>query len=561
MSITNFHDITATTPDYDQIAAQYGEIRTALDNANTSAERQTAIERWDALRREYETWSALVELRFSQDTSNEAYKRDREFRDELVPRLTDLEIALKGQLVAKPHRASVRELFGLQIIALWDADLLTFDPSIEQDLVRESKLDAEYTELDASAELTFRGETYNLSSITKFSQQADRDIRHDAEQVRWNWYTENGEQLDRIFEDLVQLRTAMAHKLGFDNFIGLGYQRMHRIDYNQHDVERFRQAVHDEVVPLAHDIRRRQSARLGVNQLMAWDEPVHDVQGNPKPFDDYDKMVNAARAMFDSLGDELSSFFRLMQEGDLLDLKIRPYKAGGGFCTSFATVGLPYIFANFNGTKGDVEVFTHEMGHAFQGYLSRHLPLTDYLWPTYESCEIHSMSLEFLTWPHMKEFFGGDAQRFRNIHLAESLLFLPYGVAVDHFQHLVYAEPDATPARRHQMWQEMEATYLPWRDWGDLDYPAKGGRWQAQRHIYGNPFYYIDYALAQTCALQFWVRAERDFDGTMDAYIALCRRGGSAPFQELASSAGLISPFKDGCLHDVVSRARSQLEI
>ncbi|HMC80763.1 MAG TPA: M3 family metallopeptidase, partial [Acidimicrobiia bacterium] len=250
---------------------------------------------------------------------------------------------------------------------------------------------------------------------------------------------------------------------------------------------------------------------------------------------------------------------RRLETGGFLDLADRKGKAGGGFCTSFPTEGMPFIFANFNGTKGDVEVFSHEMGHAFQSYESRDLPLADYLWPTSESAEIHSMSLEFLTWPHMERFFGADAARFRRVHLAEALLFLPYGTAVDHFQHEIYRRPAMSPAERHELWRSMEQTYLPWRDWGDLAYPAKGGRWQHQRHIYLAPFYYIDYVLAQTCALQFWVRSERDREAAMRDYVALCRRGGAAPFRSLVASAGLTSPFEPGCLPEVVEAARAAM--
>jgi M3 family oligoendopeptidase len=319
--------------------------------------------------------------------------------------------------------------------------------------------------------------------------------------------------------------------------------------------------VRAQVVPLSLELRRRQQETLGLDKLMFWDEALHDRHGNPTPLGDHDWMLVRAQEMFDALGGGLDDFFRLMTRSRLMDLKNREGKAGGGFCTSFPTHGVPYIFANFNGTKGDVEVFTHEMGHAFQAYESRGQRLLDYLWPTFESCEIHSMSLEFLTGPQMDKFFGDDAERFRRIHLAQSLLFIPYGVAVDHFQHLVYARPEATPAERHAMWQEMERMYLPWRDYGDLPHVPQGGFWQFQRHIYLMPFYYIDYTLAQTCALQFWVRSRRNFREAMEAYVALCRRGGEAPFQQLARSAGLKSPFETGGLAEVVAQARAALEV
>jgi M3 family oligoendopeptidase len=557
----DFAEITAPTPSAESVAARYAELESALASAESEAEALAVVKAWDDYRRELRTWEALVDLRFNQDTRNEQYKRDHDLCDELRPKFTDGQVRIMRTLISGPWRAAIEKKFGRHAIALWEAELKTFEPAIEKDLVDEAKLQSEYTELTAAARFPFRGQDLNLSGIVKYREDPDRNTRHEAEQVRWQWFANNRTALDRIYDDQVRLRTAMARKLGFPNYIGLGYARMVRVDYNQSDVERFRTAVREDLVPLCVELRKRQAQRLGLDKLMFWDEAVHDPQGNPAPKDDHDWLCARAQEMFDNLGGGLDDFFRLMTKSRLTDLKNRDGKSPGGFCTSFPTVGLPYIFANFNGTKHDVEVFTHEMGHAFQGYMSREQPLVDYLWPTYESCEIHSMGLEFLAWPEMEKFFGNDADRFRRIHLEQALLFIPYGVAVDHFQHLVYERPEATPAERFAMWQEVERLYLPTRDYGDLPHVADGGFWQFQRHIYLNPFYYIDYTLAQTCALQLWVRSQRDFRGTIDAYVQLCRRGGEAPFQELARSAGLTSPFEPGCLRDVVGMARKSLAV
>ena len=554
----HFSDVSAPSPDLGTLAVTIGELEASLAAADSLDVSLAAVKAWDAIRREVQTYSSLVGLRFQQDTTDPARKREREAWDEAEPRWTELEVAMKRALLAHPRRAEIEAEIGAQAFALWESDVLAFDPAIKADLAREAKLGAEYVELLASAELPFDGEVLNLSSITPYRQSPDRTVRHAAEEVFWNWFAAHGDELDRIFDDLVQLRTAMAAQLGFDDFVGVGYRRMCRVDYDRADVEGLRAAVREHVVPFAAEIRRRQAGALGLDRVMAWDEPVHDLAGNPAPLGDHDWMIARAGEMFDAMGD-LGPFFRRLETGGFLDLADRKGKAGGGFCTSFPTEGMPFIFANFNGTKGDVEVFSHEMGHAFQSYESRDLPLADYLWPTYESAEIHSMSLEFLTWPHMERFFGADAARFRRVHLAEALLFLPYGTAVDHFQHEIYRRPAMSRAERHELWRSMEQTYLPWRDWGDLAYPAKGGRWQHQRHIYLAPFYYIDYVLAQTCALQFWVRSERDREAAMRDYVALCRRGGAAPFRSLVASAGLTSPFEDGCLAEVVEAARAAL--
>ncbi len=553
-----FSDITAPTPDLDALAVTIGELEATVAGAGSVDGLLTAVRAWDDIRRQVQTYSSLVGLRFQQDTTDPDRKQEREAWDEAEPRWTELEVAMKRALLGHPLRTDLEAAIGAQAFALWESEVLAFDPAIKGDLATEAKLGAEYVELLASAELAFEGEVLNLSTIQKHRQSPDRAVRHAAEKVYWAWTASNGEALDRIFDDLVRLRAGMAATLGFADFTELGYKRMCRVDYDRSDVEGLRAAVREHVVPFAAEIRRRQAESLGVDRLMAWDEPVHDTAGNPAPRGDHDWMLARGAEMFDAMGD-LGPFFRRMQTGGFLDLADRKGKAGGGFCTSFPTDGMPFVFANFNGTKGDVEVFSHEMGHAFQNFESRTQPLTDYLWPTYESAEIHSMSLEFLTWPHMERFFGEDAERFRRLHLAEAILFLPYGTAVDHFQHEIYARPTMTPAERHDLWRSMEETYLPWRDWGDLAYAARGGRWQHQRHIYLMPFYYIDYVLAQTCALQFWVRAERDRDAALADYVALCRRGGAEPFRSLVASAGLTSPFEDGCLAEVVAAARTAL--
>lgn len=552
-------DIAAPVPVYDEVAARYRVFESELSAAAGGAVAAKVVRDWDAQRRQIGTWSSLVNLRFSQDTANDQFKKAREYCDEITPRLTDLDVRMMRLLLAHPRRADLEREFGAHAFALWETDVLAFDPAIESQLVQEAKLQAEYNQLIAGAKLNFRGATYNFSGFVKFREDADRQTRHEAETVRWQWMADNRAQLDRIYDDLVHLRHAMARRLGFENHIGMGYKRMKRTDYTAADVAQFRAEVREHLVPLAAELRRRQAKALGVDALKFWDESIYDPQGNPAPQGGHDWMVARATEMFDAMGEELGGFNRLMVQGRLTDLKNRDGKRFGGFCTGFPTHGVPFIFANFNGTKHDVEVFTHEMGHAYQSFRSREKSLLDYLWPTAEAAEVHSMSLEMLTGPHMEKFFGPDAERFRRIHLTQALLFIPYGVAVDHFQHLVYARPDATPAERHAMWQEMERTYLPWREYGGLPHVTAGGMWQFQMHIYGIPFYYIDYTLAQTCALQFWVRARRDLPGTMAAYHALCARGGEAPFQELVRSAGLTSPFQPGCLRGVVEQARATL--
>ena len=551
-----FSDISEPRPTVVTLTEEYRLIHEALDRGDVAA----ALMDWDRSRRRYETWSALVHLRFAQNTTDETAKADRDYADTLSPEATDLEIGLKRRLLADGQRASATAVIGEHAVRLWETDITTFDPAIKPDLEEEARVSAKYTELLASARLLIDGQTVNLAGLGPFAESPDRSVRHQAESVRWRFFEDNAATLDDLYDELVKLRHGMARKLGFQTYTPLGYRRLRRVDYGPDDVARYRQQVVQHVVPLVGRLLEQRRVTNGWNQLKFWDEALIDPAGNPKPAGDHDTLVQAAGAMFDGMDARLASFYRIMSQGGFMDLKNRPGKSGGGFCTSFPTQGVPFIFANFNSTHADIGVFTHEMGHAFQNWESRHQPSVDYLWPTMEAAEINSMGLEFLAHPVIGKLVGEDAaDRFRRMHLIGALAFLPYGVCVDHFQHEVYANPDASPMDRHAMWERLETIYLPWADYGDLDFLRKGGRWQAKPHIYGSPFYYIDYTLAQCCAMQFWLRSRRDYQEAMDAYVALCAKGGSAPFQDLVRSAGLVSPFADGALGDVVKEAEAFL--
>jgi M3 family oligoendopeptidase len=545
-------------PDMDAVAQKYRSFEHALQSGSPATWLPTFRE-WDILRRELSTWASLTHVRFTQDTRNEAARKARDLVDELDPALTNFETEMKKTFIRSDERARLESELGAHAFRLWETDLKTFDPVVEDDLVTESKLGSDYTTLMSGIEVEFNGEKLNLPGLAKYATNADRNLRHGAAAAKWSAFSKHAGEFDRIFDDLVHVRSDIAYKLGFESFIDLGYARMQRIDYDRAAVERYRDSVVRDVVPLALQIAQRAARQHGIAQLALWDEQLLTAAPSPKPLGDATWIMERTIESFADLDPRLGAFAEMMDKRELTDLVARSGKAGGGYCTKFATYGVPFIFSNFNGSKGDITVLMHELGHAFQGYSSIEKPVYDYVTPTMESAEIHSMSLEFLTWPHMERFFGDGAQAYRDAHLAESIMFLPYGVAVDHFQHLIYEQPNATPAERHAMWQSMEKRYLPWRTYGDLERPSLGAFWQGQSHIYRSPFYYIDYTLALCCAMQMWASSYDDPAGTMERYVRLCARGGEAAFRNLVSSAGLNSPFDPGALARVVSRAKDVL--
>ena len=555
LNADHFNDVSATAPDFRTLSAQYDAIGEQIDGAGSAGEALEAFRKWDGLRRGFGTWAALTELRFQQDTGNPEYKAASDVLNELRPKITGIDATVKRKFLASALRPQLEAELGSYVFERWALDVSSYDPVIEPLAVEESKKENEYVELLAKASFDFRGERLNLPRMAKYSEHPDREVRREAAFTKWAFFGSHREELDRYYDELVHLRDRMAKDLEFHNFIELGYRRMMRTDYGPAQVARYREEIVREIVPLAGRIVQAQARELGIDQVMIWDEHVFGSAPPPRPPQAYDDMLRAAETVFNGVSGEVGGFAELMMQRGLLDLQSREGKAGGGFCTSFPTYGLPYIFANFNGTTHDVNVLVHEMGHAFQAYSSRELAVSEHLWPTYEACEVHSMSMEFFTWPQLHAFFGEDAQRYRIQHLKSSLLFLPYGAAVDHFQHFVYENPDVSPEERRAFWLQLEATYMPWRRNGGIEHLENGGYWQQQRHIYQMPFYYIDYTLALCCALQFWARSLDDYDGAMADYVALCRRGGAEAFQTLVRGAGLQSPFDEGVLHGVAERA------
>jgi len=558
---TSFPEYTVQEPDLELTSERYAAFHQRLDSAENVEDCLAIIADWDEVLCEFKEWSSLTYIRFHQDTTNEAYKAAKERLDEILPKFSDPETKFKQALLDSPFRDEIAAATGPQLFAKWQCNTRSFSPVIEDDLAAELTLQSEYTSLTAGAKIPFRGEEYTISEMNKFYDHADRQTREDSYRANSQWHADNAPALDRIYDEQVKLRHSMAEKLGYAKFTELGYQRMTRIGYGPEEVATFRNEVRDKVVPLAVEIAGQQSEILGTDPLMFWDTSIYSVNGNPAPLGDHDWMVGRATEMFSEMGHGLDSFFEEMKERGSMDLKSREGKAGGGFCDFLPQFGFPFIFANFNGTRGDVDVFTHEMGHAFQSYSSRKQAMSDLIWPTTEACEIHSMALEFLSWPHMDKFYGEEAaEELRRIHLTHYIHFLPYGVSIDHFQHMVYENPDATPEERNEMWQEIEATYLPWHRYSDLPHEASGRLWQQKQHIYMCPFYYIDYCLALTGALQFWSKSRQDPDGTLDAYAQLCTLGGSKDYTGLLASAGLNSPFNKGCLDDVIEDAKSYLQ-
>jgi M3 family oligoendopeptidase len=547
-----FQDYEYTRPVKEEVEAKFNDLLHSFSNAESFEEQSAAMNEINKLRNDVDTMSSLCSIRHTIDTNDEFYKAEQDYMDEFQPVMAGLTSKFYRELVQSKFRSQLEEKWGAQLFALAEAQLKSFSDEIIEDLQQENKLSSEYTKLVASAKIFFDGEEKTLAQLAPYTESKDREVRKEANEARFAFFSENEAKFDEIYDKLVKLRTKIAKKLGFSNFVELAYLRLARTDYDADMVSKFRDQVHQFIVPLASKLYERQRERIGVEELKFYDESFKFKTGNATPKGSPDWIIENGQKMYEELSPETHEFFTYMVENNLMDLVAKKGKANGGYCTVLPNFKSPYIFSNFNGTSGDIDVLTHEAGHAFQVYSSRNFEVPEYYFPTYEACEIHSMSMEFFTWPWMEYFFKEETDKYKFSHLSDALLFLPYGVAVDEFQHFVYENPEATPADRKTAWSDIEKKYLPHRDYDGNEYLEKGGFWQRQGHIYNTAFYYIDYTLAEICAFQFWKRSREDKDAAWKDYLHVCQIGGSKSFTEIVKEGNLLSPFEDGCVESVV---------
>jgi len=544
---------------YEEIEKNYPILINELKNCHEPESFMKQFNKINEYRGHIHTMMTLCSVRHTINTIDKFYEDENNYWDENYPKVQAFEVEFMKVCLECPFKDKLDIPHTFFMLA--ENAMKAFDPRIIEDMQEENKLTSEYGKLKASAKIEFDGEIYNLASIAPKMTDPDREVRKRATEAYTNFFKEHEDEFDEIYDKLVKVRDKMAKKLGYKTFTELGYIRMNRLDYNQEMVANYRKQVVEKIVPIVNELHIRQAKRIGVDELKCYDTGYIFKTGNPKPHGNLDELVQAALKMYTEMSKETGEFFKMMVDNELFDLPTRPNKEMGGYCTDLVDYKVPFIFANSNGTQSDVDTLTHEAGHAFQSYLSmKNINIPDICFPTLESCEIHSMSMEFFAHPWIHYFFKEDAEKYKFFHIADCLIFLPYGCLVDHFQHEVYNHPEMSKEERKATWRRLEKVYKPDSNYEGFDLLERGGFFYRQGHIFQSPFYYIDYTLAQVCALQFFTRSLNKDPKTWEDYLHLCSIGGTKTFTELVKEAGLKVPFEDGCLNDVADRMKKELD-
>ena len=540
--------------DMDEVKKTYRDIIDRTKAAGSGEEQFEIHREYYKFMDDIRTSMELAMIRHDIDTTDEFYEKESDFYDEVTPIINQYENEYGQVLYDSPFREYLESKIGKVTFKNIEIANKAFDEKIIPLMQEENALSSRYSKLIATAKIPFEGEIYNLSLMKKFQTSPDREVRRKAWKAVSDYFLSVTDEIDEIYDKMVKNRTEQARQLGYENYVELGYYRMNRNCYDKEMVENFRRQVKEYFVPFANKLHEQRRARIGVDKLSYIDTDVYFTNGNPAPTGTPEEILAAGQKMYGELSPQTKEFFDFMMENELFDVLGRKTKRQGGYMTYIPNFKSPFIFANFNGTSGDVDVITHECGHAFQGYIVRDEEIREFADITMETAEIHSMSMEYFTYNWMDLFFGDRKEDYLKMHLEDSSAFVPYGCMVDEFQHIVYENPDMTPAERKAAWAGLEKVYRPHMDYEEDPFFGKGGFWQRQPHIFGSPFYYIDYCLASVCAMQFKAMMDEDFGKAWENYYKLCKLSARDFFTNVITEAGLKSPFEDGCIKNLVDK-------
>lgn len=555
-----FNEYKYERPDYDKVKELFLTLVSQINNAKGYEEQNKYIKELNDVRKNIETMSTLASIRNSINTADEFYDKEQNYWDEYGPLYTKLNADFYKAIVNSKFKENIKNEYSEQFYKICENSLKSFSVDIIPDLQEENKLMSRYTKLLASAKINFNDEELNLSGLYKYMLSDDRDMRGKSSKVYYDYFEKHEDEFDEIYDKLVHIRNDISKKLGFNNFVELGYIRMDRTDYTPDMVVNLRKQILEYIVPLCNKLYEKQAKRLNLDKLTYVDENVEFSDGNATIKGDANYIIENGIKMYQELSKETKGFFDFMLENELMDLETKHNKSAGGYCTYIPDYKAPFIFSNFNGTSEDMDVLTHEAGHAFQLYMSRYIDMQEINFPTLDSCEIHSMSMEFITYPWMDKFFKEDTAKYKFAHLSSAIKFLPYGVVVDEFQHIIYENPHMSKDERKKVWRDLEKKYLPHRDYEDNEILEKGCWFFKQGHIFKDPFYYIDYVLAEICAFQFLKKMDENRTKGWQDYLNICKVGGTQSFLQIVETGNLISPFEDGCIKSIITNLEENIK-
>lgn len=510
--------------------------------------------------------SSTLYIEMTCRTDDEAVKRAYlHFAENVQPKLKEASFALDTKIAASPFAANLpADQFGV-LMRDTKAAVELFRPEnipIETEL---TKLDQRYSEITGNMTITYKGTERTVPQMAKYQEETDRAVREETWRLVVDRRLQEREAIESIFDDMLALRGKVAANAGFKDFCGYAFKAKRRFDYTPEDCHLFAQGVERSIVPTLRRLSRERQAALGVDRLRPWDMSV-DLRGRAplRPFASGAEMLEKTQRIFrrmdpskGGLGEMLDALAAMRNGDSCLDLESRKGKAPIGYQANRDRKRIPFIFMNASGVQRDVETMVHEAGHAFHALLCRHDPiLANRAELPLEFAEVASMSMELTSMPFMDEFYSAeDCARATRQQLEMLAARLPWIATIDQFQLWLYANPGHSRAARTEKWLELRARFGDGSDWSGLDDALQAG-WHRQSHLFGAPFYYIEYGIAQLGALQLYGQYRQNPAATIERYKSALTLGGSRPLPQLFAAAGLDFDFSP----DKIARAWDQVE-
>lgn len=486
-----------------------------------------------------ESYWRLYDVTALDTTDQEAVQRFNRFLDEIRPRANAGEQKLKEKLLASGIKPEGYEVPLRDMRTQAELFRETNLPLLSED----KKLSLEYEKVIGTQTVSWEGEEVTLPQLQPVYQELDRERRESAWRLAAESQLADREEINNLWVKFLELRLRIAANADLQSYRAYRWKELLRFDYTPQDCYKFHDAIAEVIVPAASSIYEERRQRLGVSSLRPWDLEV-DKFGKPplKPFTSVGDLQSVTSRIFHQVDPQLGAYFEIMRKESLLDLENRKGKAQGGFCSHYQAAGLPFILMNAVGIHEDVQTLLHEGGHAFHVFECGHLHHF-FLEVPLEFAEVASMSMEMLASPFLTHDHGGfysseEAARARINLLENNLLFWPYMAVVDAFQHWVYEKPQAAIYSENcdAHWSQLWERFMPGVDWDGLDQEMMTG-WQRKPHIHADPFYYVEYGLAQLGAMQVWQNALTDQAGAVAAYRKALSLGSSVPLPQLFVAA------------------------
>lgn len=540
---------------FEEIEQRYLELIRDFQAATDAAACVDVLRRRDQLNADM-TPMELCYVRHDMNVNDPFYAAEQAYYDGIGPRISDLSCQLDRLIVTSPFRAELEKTTGRLAMAMMEENLRGSDSRLIPLATEENELLSRHNSLTSNAVVQWEGKPVKRNLMTAWTQSRDRETRRRAASAVSDSWQAQRRELEALYGQLVDNRSRQAKILGLNSYVELSYHRMFRIGYGPEEVGRFRDQVKRHLVPLLRELDEKRRERLGLDHLYSYDCGVSFPNGNPVPRGDTAACLEATREMYARLSPETAEFIGFMMDNGLYDVDVRDGKRGGGYMMTFEKYRAPFIFANFDGTSENAYIMCHEGGHAFQAWLKRDEDVRDRCSYTSEAAETHAMSMEFFLWPYMELFFGDRAEDYRRMHLERAIRLVARECLQDEFEQLVYEQPDMSPEARNRLWQRLEREYCPCDDHTGNPNLEQGCGWQRIPHVFQWPFYAIDYALAQVCALQYCQWMHQDRSAAWQSYLDFCRRTGALTFPELVRAAGLKDPFAEDTLSGLVDWLR-----